>query len=112
MLVAEFISWVILGNKSTGARAFLFLLCSPLLSRSFGPKPEIVFGNLGFLGCLMPLAILCQGCGAILYEGEEIKPPYELLSELNGRCPVCNRRLSRIPQSFEVKSMEENELIT
>ncbi|MDH5390931.1 MAG: hypothetical protein OEX10_07250 [Candidatus Bathyarchaeota archaeon] len=60
----------------------------------------------------MPLTILCQRCGTILYEGEEMKPPYELLLELNGRCPVCNRRLSRIPQSFEVKPIEENELIT
>jgi hypothetical protein len=60
----------------------------------------------------MALTILCKGCGTILYEGEEMKPPYDLLSELNGRCPVCERRLSHIPQSFEVKPIEEKELVS
>ena len=54
----------------------------------------------------MPLKIHCYGCGAPLYEGEEIKPPYEIIEKNEGRCPNCHRKLSHVPKTVEVISIE------
>lgn len=50
----------------------------------------------------MALTVYCDECGAVLYEGEELKPPYEIVKGLEGRCPSCRRKLSVSPLSFDV----------
>lgn len=52
----------------------------------------------------LPQRILCHQCGAILYEGLELKPPDEIIQKYNGKCPKCGRKLSVIPANVEVKS--------
>jgi hypothetical protein len=51
----------------------------------------------------MPQRVKCQGCNYTLYEGEELKPPDEILSQYNGQCPKCNKKLSLLPSEVEVK---------
>jgi hypothetical protein len=50
----------------------------------------------------MPQQIICSGCGYILYEGEVIKSPYEIMRKFNSRCPRCNRQLSFSPENVKV----------
>jgi hypothetical protein len=51
----------------------------------------------------MPMKIICRGCGTILYEGAEIKSPYEIAAGYDGKCPKCARKLSQMPKSIEVR---------
>ena len=43
----------------------------------------------------MPQKIVCGGCSEILYKGKgvELKPPDELIVQLNGKCPKCGKKL-------------------
>lgn len=54
----------------------------------------------------MPQKVFCQGCGSVLYEGPELKPPDEIIQKHNGKCPKCGKKLSFIPIDVEVKSVE------
>lgn len=55
----------------------------------------------------MPQKVLCQECGCMLYEGEDLKPPDEIIQKHNGKCPKCGRKLSFIPQNVEVKPIKK-----
>jgi len=52
----------------------------------------------------LPQRVNCHGCGAILYEGKELKSPEEILQIHGGKCPKCGRTLSLIPKKIEVKT--------
>jgi len=56
---------------------------------------------------MMPLQVICHKCGAILYEGIEIKAPNEIISDYDGKCPNCGRKLSDIPKKVEIKAVDE-----
>jgi hypothetical protein len=51
----------------------------------------------------LPQSILCEECDTVLYEGVEVKSPYEILELYEGKCPKCNRKLSATPIRVEVK---------
>jgi len=51
----------------------------------------------------MPQRVVCQKCGYVLYEGDELKPPDEILQRYNGKCPRCGRKLALVPLDIEVK---------
>jgi len=53
-------------------------------------------------GSHMPQRVLCKECGAILYEGIELKTPDEVIQANNGKCPKCGRKLSLIPHKIEI----------
>lgn len=55
----------------------------------------------------MPQKVFCQKCGHILYEGEELKPPDEIIQTHDGKCPSCGKKLSYIPIDVEVKPASE-----
>ena len=50
----------------------------------------------------MPQRVICQGCNHVLYEGSELKPPDEIISQNGGKCPKCSRKLSLLPLDVEV----------
>ncbi|MCD6325715.1 hypothetical protein J7L97_05445 [Candidatus Bathyarchaeota archaeon] len=56
----------------------------------------------------MPQRVNCDRCGAVLYEGEELKSPEEILQMHNGKCPKCGRDLSLTPKKIEVKAFQKN----
>ena len=51
----------------------------------------------------MPLLVKCRKCGAVLYEGEDLKTPYEIVGPYDGKCPNCGKKLSNIPKTVEIK---------
>jgi len=53
----------------------------------------------------MPQSVLCEECDTVLYEGVEVKSPYEILKLHEGKCPKCKRKLSATPIRVEVKSV-------
>jgi hypothetical protein len=62
----------------------------------------------------MPQRVACHGCGHILYQGLDIKPPDEISQMYNGKCPQCSRTLSIIPTMVQVQpySGEKIEIIS
>jgi len=56
----------------------------------------------------LPQITKCKKCGAILYEGKKLKPPYEILDKYSGRCPKCGRKLFSDPINVEVKKIEQS----
>jgi len=55
---------------------------------------------------MVPQRVKCQSCKSLLYEGEELKPPDEILQQHNGYCPNCKKKLSLLPLDVEVKPMK------
>ena len=51
----------------------------------------------------MPQRVICENCGEVLYEGEDLKPPEEIVQQYNGKCPKCGKKLSILPKSVEVR---------
>jgi len=49
---------------------------------------------------------MCEGCGAVLYEGNEIKSPFEIITTYNGKCIKCSKKLSPIPLRVDIKTLE------
>jgi len=51
----------------------------------------------------MPQRVVCQGCGHVLYQGAELRPPDEILHENDGKCPKCGKKLAIVPIDIDVK---------
>jgi len=51
----------------------------------------------------MPLLVTCQKCKFVLYDGKDLKTPYEIIQGYNGRCPNCRKKLSQMPIDFEIE---------
>jgi ssDNA-binding Zn-finger/Zn-ribbon topoisomerase 1 len=60
---------------------------------------------LGVVG--MQQRVICHGCSHILYEGAELKPPDEIITQTGGKCPKCGRKLSLLPLEVEVKPVSK-----
>jgi transposase len=41
----------------------------------------------------MPQAINCSGCGYVLYEGEILRSPQDIIKKYEGKCPNCGKTL-------------------
>jgi len=41
----------------------------------------------------MPQKIVCSECGAVLYEGELLKSPQDIVKKFEGKCPGCGKEL-------------------
>ena len=57
---------------------------------------------------VMPQKVFCKKCNYTLYEGQELKPPDEIIQKFDGKCPKCGNKLSFIPIDIEVKPVAEN----
>jgi DNA-directed RNA polymerase subunit RPC12/RpoP len=58
-------------------------------------------------GCeIIPQLVICEQCGATLYNGIDLKPPDEIIQEYDGKCPKCGKKLSFTPKNIEVKQVE------
>jgi len=56
---------------------------------------------------IVPQLVICHKCGAVLYEGEELKTPSDIIESYDDKCPNCNKKLSYIPIDAEVKPVDE-----
>jgi len=55
-------------------------------------------------GCgILPQQVNCHECGAVLYQGEDLKSPEEIIQMHDGKCPECGKKLSLVPLNVEVK---------
>jgi DNA-directed RNA polymerase subunit RPC12/RpoP len=48
--------------------------------------------------------VVCAGCGTVLYDGLDLRPPDEIIQEYNGKCPKCGKKLSFAPKKIDVSS--------
>jgi len=62
---------------------------------------------LFYNGCdTLPQQVICEKCGHVLYEGNELKPPDEIIQTHDGKCPNCGKKISFVPKKVEVKAAE------
>ena len=54
----------------------------------------------------LPQRVVCEKCGCVLYEDDELKTPDEVLQCHDGKCPKCGRKLALLPIDVEVKPAE------
>ena len=54
----------------------------------------------------MPQRIICEGCGEAIYDSIELKPPEELIQQLDGKCPKCGKKLVFNHEKVEIKGIE------
>ncbi len=57
----------------------------------------------------MPQRIICGDCGKVLYEGNDLKLPEELIQQLKGVCPECGKKLSFDPTKININISQEEE---
>ena len=55
----------------------------------------------------MPQKILCKECGEVLYVGDLLKSPRDIIKQFDGKCPVCNKELVFDPEAVRVKTADE-----
>lgn len=41
----------------------------------------------------MPQKVTCSECNYLLYEGDILRSPQDIIKKYDGRCPKCNRKL-------------------
>lgn len=49
----------------------------------------------------MPQEIVCSGCGYVLFKGEILKSPQDIVRKYEGKCPKCSKTLN-----FDGKKVE------
>jgi hypothetical protein len=61
---------------------------------------------LALVMSIVPQRIKCDGCGEVLYEGAELKSPFEIIATYDGKCSKCGRKLLPIPIRVDIKTLE------
>lgn len=54
-------------------------------------------------GCWLPQRIICKECDEVLYEGDLLKSPQDIIKKFEGRCPKCGKDLGFNSESVKVK---------
>ena len=65
---------------------------------------------LGEFGKL-PQKVNCHKCGHVLYQGEELRSPEEILQANEGACPKCGAKLSLAPLSINVEATSQKSFV-
>ena len=55
----------------------------------------------------MPQRILCKNCDEVLYEGDLLKSPQDVIKKFDGKCPECGKELSFEPDAVSVKPSKQ-----
>ncbi|MHC1601531.1 MAG: hypothetical protein ACXQTB_04220 [Candidatus Nezhaarchaeales archaeon] len=55
---------------------------------------------------LMPQIVKCANCGYVLYKGNDLVPPKDIVKKFNGKCPKCMALLNQNPLSIEVRGQK------
>ena len=51
----------------------------------------------------MPQKIVCKSCKEILYEGDLLKSPQDIIKKYEGKCPKCKKDLKFSTEGVEVR---------
>jgi ribosomal protein S27E len=57
-------------------------------------------------GDRLPQRILCSKCGEVLYEGDLLKSPQDVIKKFEGKCPKCGKELCFETDGVQVKPCE------
>lgn len=57
----------------------------------------------------MPQKVVCSECNYLLYEGDILKSPQDIVKKYDGRCPGCNKKLGFNTNSVSIYPCEEPE---
>jgi len=52
----------------------------------------------------LPQKIVCRSCKEVLYEGELLKSPQDIIKKFEGKCPKCKKDLKFTTEGVEVRS--------
>jgi len=55
----------------------------------------------------MPQKVVCSGCRYLLYEGEILKSPQDIIKKYGGRCPHCDKELRFSSSTVEITPYDE-----
>jgi hypothetical protein len=53
-------------------------------------------------GGVLPQKIVCKSCKEVLYEGELLKSPQDVIKKYEGKCPKCKKELKFSTEGVEV----------
>jgi hypothetical protein len=53
---------------------------------------------------MLPQKMICNGCGKVLYDNSDLKPPEEIIKKFGGKCPQCSKDLIFDPEKVEINS--------
>ena len=56
----------------------------------------------------MPQRVLCSKCQEVLYEGDLLKSPKDVINKFEGKCPKCGKDLAFITDAVTVKPCEND----
>jgi hypothetical protein len=56
----------------------------------------------------LPLKVTCAECNHMLYEGDILKSPQDIIKKFDGLCPRCNRKLSFEANAISISPYNEN----
>ena len=51
----------------------------------------------------MPQRILCKECNEVLYDGDLLKSPLDVIKKFEGKCPKCGKDLAFETDAVAVK---------
>ena len=58
----------------------------------------------------MPQRMLCSKCKEVLYEGDLLKSPQDIIKKFEGKCPECGKDLAFLTDAVVVKPCENNQV--
>jgi hypothetical protein len=56
----------------------------------------------------LPQRILCSKCQEVLYEGDLLKSPQDVIKKFEGKCPKCGKELCFETDGVQVKPCENS----
>ncbi len=57
----------------------------------------------------MPQRVVCSECSNLLYEGDILKSPQDIVKKFDGRCTSCRRKLSFSTKNLSIYPFEEKD---
>lgn len=57
----------------------------------------------------MPQEINCSGCGYVLYEGDLLRSPQDIIKKYEGKCPNCGKPLVVAILNIQIVNAEDTE---
>jgi len=51
----------------------------------------------------VPQRVVCKACGEVLYEGDLLRSPQDVIKKFEGKCPKCGNDLGFDGESVGVK---------
>jgi len=57
----------------------------------------------------LPQKVVCSECNCMLYEGDILKSPQDIVKKFDGKCPNCGKRLGFSTDGVVICPCEEDD---